>query len=1166
MKQANKRGFLAFCAVLFSILLIGADSAQAQTPPDTASPVITSSKANSSKETLSSSATPPSVTKETDVSAKKTPSSSPAPLPAQQETDISPNLTPSASTISTPGFWERTAGNWIIFAGAILAAILTLTGNWFLEHKRQKAQRKLEQNKPQIQHEFEEKLKKEEEDKQEQTIEQSITAYRQNLVDRLGNLQIFKMSSPLNLDNIYVKLQVRQEQTLSSTQEEEKASLAEGDPGELLRQFQQRLVEKAATAISPEAALTQHKRITVLGEPGAGKTTILRHLAVRMAKDKSSLPYLPIYVELKFLEGNTENVLEFVAADLAKCYGFQNARPYLEKQLEDGNAALLVDGLDEVLGGKSPAEAKNAYNQAVDKVDQLAIQFPNAPIAVTCRRAGWRGGLTGFQTMEVLEFDEPQIKEFAHNWFKSDPSKAEGLWQELNKNLRMKTLAGNPLILSLMAIVYGRELKLPERRSELYQHCVEVLLEEWDEEPNRGVKRLMQFTPTQMQNLLIEVAWYFHQQGTSYFREAELLRQLPSFLSNAQINISREDNKAILEGITDSSSLRKEAAYKLYGFLHLTFQEYFAALAVNKKGAVGWQEVVKHRHEPWWEEVILLLAECMDDATPLLLDILSPRDINQLVPEGEPLAVNDDLFDSDLLLAARCLVGKPTIRMEGLRDRIIAEVKDLLSTSPYALDWERAAKVLVELGDSALIDKLLEMLVIVGRNELERRRMNVALMEKQFIIASACGKYGDQNVANKLLKLFQRKVELDGQVCGRILYALAELKVTNASDYLLKRFREKNDEWILIRLQMARALIELGETSITSELLNMRTNPKCYPPEEIEIFELLGSSGDQSVAPKLLDLILTGTTSPGVKPAISSALIDLKNASLVNSILQHIQDESIDWQIRWLLTESLEGLQESAIDSLRQIQKGQNVDERVRVGIATTLGIWGEQESITYLVQAIERRVVPPNWCLGDSIWLGYVWQRITRTLKSLGDDSVVPTLVPALEQSQASWDHRVAPESGRRFIVDYANRIFTTTENYNLSICEAKGIIWAASEYQSETIAQQILSILHQSNWLVFQNEILNNLPTLITKLLVPELRELLPEIHSNNRAFNWKRVIVRAIGEVADDCETVTELQKTYLSLTSNQEMSLKSEIYSALYSVSHRARLRVSRDEQI
>jgi len=43
-------------------------------------------------------------------------------------------------------------------------------------------------------------------------------------------------------------------------------------------------------------------------------------------------------------------------------------------------------------------------------------------------------------------------------------------------------------------------------------------------------------------------------------------------------------------------------------------------------------------------------------------------------------------------------------------------------------------------------------------------------------------------------------------------------------------------------------------------------------------------------------------------------------------------------------------------------------------------------------------------------------------------------------------------------------------TEKYNLSICDAKGIIWAASEYQSEKIAQQIVSILHQSHWAVLQ------------------------------------------------------------------------------------------------
>jgi hypothetical protein len=399
----------------------------------------------------------------------------------------------------------------------------------------------------------------EEEAKRKQTIEKNVTAYCEKLISGLCNLQIFRMSSPLNLKEIYVKLRVRQEEKRPSAKEEERVSLAGGEPTELLRIFQGRLAEQAATAMSPEEALSRFKKITVLGEPGAGKTTILRHLAVKMADGAlPNLPDLPVYVELRsFVESGMEDLLDFVVSNFAKPYNFPE-RSYLEKKLNDGEAALLLDGLDEVLGGKSPEEAKRVYNQLAKVVTGLAIEFSNAPIAVTCRRAGWQG-LQGFHTLEVLDFDESQIQKFVNNWFKSDPSKAKELQQELEKNLRMKTLAGNPLILSLMAIVYERELKLPERRSELYQHCVEVLLEEWDSEPNRGIQRLNQFTPTQMQNLLIEVAWYFHLQGKGYFREAELLRQLLSFLSSSDINIQQQ-KKAILKEITGSSSLLKEAA------------------------------------------------------------------------------------------------------------------------------------------------------------------------------------------------------------------------------------------------------------------------------------------------------------------------------------------------------------------------------------------------------------------------------------------------------------------------------------------------------------------------------------------------------------------------------------------------------------------------------
>ncbi|MGG7382472.1 hypothetical protein ACQ7B2_28235, partial [Escherichia coli] len=78
-----------------------------------------------------------------------------------------------------------------------------------------------------------------------------------------------------------------------------------------------------------------------------------------------------------------------------------------------------------------------------------------------------------------------------------------------------------------------------------------------------------------------------------------------------------------------------------YGFLHLTMQEYFAALAANERGITGLLEVLAHRHDPWWEEVILLLAGRMADATPLLLGILGhqvdeslPDDANALRSTG----------------------------------------------------------------------------------------------------------------------------------------------------------------------------------------------------------------------------------------------------------------------------------------------------------------------------------------------------------------------------------------------------------------------------------------------------------------------------------------------------------------------------------------------------
>ncbi|HEY9602881.1 MAG TPA: NACHT domain-containing protein [Allocoleopsis sp.] len=493
--------------------------------------------------------------------------------------------------------------------------------------------------------------------KQAQTAQEYAGAYRRKLIKTLPNLKILEMSSPLDLEDIYVQVRVRQEEPLRYAKEEDMTPLAAGEPAELLRQLQRHLVERATTAMPPEDALAKFRRIVVLGDPGAGKTTMLRYLALKMAKGElSNLPDLPIYVELRrFVDSKMDSLLDFVALDWAERYGFPESRSYLQEHLEQGKAALLLDGLDEVLSGATPEEAKDAYKRVVDEVNRLDTLFLEAPIALTCRKAGWREGLVTFQTLEVLDFSWQQIQNFVNNWFKADTANAQGLQQALAGNLRMQTLAANPLILALIAIVYQKDLELPERRAELYSRCLEVLLREWD--THRNIKRCTQFTTDRKLNLLKEVAWHFHQSGKRYFPEAELLQLVAHFLP--AINIPSEESKAILDEIAQQYGLVKVQAHGWYGFQHLTFQEYLAALAANDKGTVGIQTVVAHRYDPWWEEVILLLAGRMADATPLLLGILGrsielpPEDVNRLVSTEEHLAANDDLFNSDLLLAAQ---------------------------------------------------------------------------------------------------------------------------------------------------------------------------------------------------------------------------------------------------------------------------------------------------------------------------------------------------------------------------------------------------------------------------------------------------------------------------------------------------------------------------------
>lgn len=1095
-----------------------------------------------------------------------------AAIAAALENTPSPSVTPTIG----PGAQSGDATAWIAAGAAILAALITgsfvliqLRSNRRLEREKieladqlererenRAEERKEAAERAKVAQEFEERLEHQvanADARQRHAIE-----YRLKIANRLRNLKILDMSRTLELDRLYVQLRVREEEPLRFARDEEITEVTRGDPERLLQASRELLRARVTGSFRPEDALSRFARIIVLGDPGAGKTTMLRYLAFRAAREELGPGVaLPVYVELRdFIDSGDQDLLAYAAADMQRRYGFPDAQPYLEQEFGNSHAVMLLDGLDEVLGGESAEAADAAYRKVTSEADRLATRYPGLSIAVTCRKAGWRGGLPQFQTLEVLDFDWPEIKTFIGNWFTANPVKAMGLQDALAANLRMQTLAANPLLLSLIAIVYERELELPERRAELYNRCIEVLLKDWD--AHREIKRFSRFTTDRKRDLLEEVAWHFHGAGRRYFPEDELLEIIRAFLPTIEI-LDPEAPELILKEIVAQYGLLKEQARGWYGFLHLTLQEYFAAYAANERGPGAIAKVVSLRHDPWWEEVILLLAGRMSDASPLLLGILG-RALNALEPPAnEPLAADDDLFQGDLLLSGHCLASRPRLRAQWLRERIVREVYEQLLSSPYELTYRRAARILAEIGGEANRTSLLALVGSAGIPE-----------DRREAVASALADVGDRASAPALLAALEHFAKDEPAVAGNFAASLARLQYKPALPVMIRFFRtidtKKPDIQLFEYFRWIAAVSTFGDKSVKAEMwdvVDYSYSRKKYQLGDLIIGLVIGELGDVSdvprllslledradtvsgvvarlggiqVAPRLLEVLLARNEKFGEKASIVRALSALKAPNVVEEILQAVGDFGLDWRIRWFASEVLDGYprQECEPELVRLLDLP-GLDKLVRVGVASVLANWDNAAGLPHLLGAFNDDVYGYGGDNSDSLSAAgrpyslHAGQRVARALLRLGDRTIVPLLLDR-------YSKMINQRSGNHLIISDLGNALATFKAVDSIPYLIEGLEpWGSGEgILAEALTKEALPVVYNA----------------IDSGQFPSPSGMIS--------------VFREIGDMADTPTDATRLLRSFLSLDAQQRYS--RSLFDALETVSRRAKVRVYADGRV
>ncbi|MEH2259215.1 NACHT domain-containing protein [Nostoc sp.] len=391
-----------------------------------------------------------------------------------------------------------------------------------------------------------------------------------------------------------------------------------------------RVTEKRVSGLE---VVQRYSKLMVLGKPGAGKTTFLKYLAMQCIEGKFLTNRVPLFITLKdFAEAPKQlDILKYIAQQLSRC-GVKDASIKTDQVLRQGKALVLLDGLDEV--------REEDTKRVLRKIREVSDQFHTNQFMITCRIAAKEYTFERFTEVEMADFDQDQIAIFVENWFRlSDPVKAERFIHKLQDNEPIQELATNPLLLTLLCLVFGESADFPANRSELYKEGLDVLLKKWD--AKRNIERDQVYKNLSLhrkEDLLSQIALTSFEQKDYFFKQKTVEAYITDFIRNlrdarTELKELELDSEAVLKAIEAQHGLLVERAKGIYSFSHLTFQEYFTAREIVANSA--WENLAAHITEKRWREVFLLTAGMMRNADKLVF--LMKLEIDKLLAKDEKL-------------------------------------------------------------------------------------------------------------------------------------------------------------------------------------------------------------------------------------------------------------------------------------------------------------------------------------------------------------------------------------------------------------------------------------------------------------------------------------------------------------------------------------------------
>ena len=398
-----------------------------------------------------------------------------------------------------------------------------------------------------------------------------------------------------------------------------------------------------------------HPRLVVVGDPGSGKSTFLRHVALAAVEDfegrkgatqaGDAAPF-PIFISISELVEHIWRQSHRPRPDDSPAWlsHFLTSRSeelnqgldehFFRKKLEEGPSIVLLDGLDEAPSARERENMVRLFENATQAYRRCRFVVTTRPLSYQGRSV-----LAGFESAQIEPLEMPAIEKFLENWcaalFPESAVAAKrhlvDLGEALHSTPEIRLMARNPVMLTALAVVHWNERRLPEQRAELYESILNWLARARErrrgrESAERCLTLLRQLALTMQtepegRRVQVEKGW-----------AAEVLAS--RFEAATEEGCRELALKFVEQEEVDSGIVVSRAA--AIRFWHLTFQEYLAARAIAGLMEADQRELLFSEgriYRPEWREVALLLtgvlgtrqgAAKVDGLIAAVLDKLEP--------------------------------------------------------------------------------------------------------------------------------------------------------------------------------------------------------------------------------------------------------------------------------------------------------------------------------------------------------------------------------------------------------------------------------------------------------------------------------------------------------------------------------------------------------------